>query len=124
MPYDTFDDNIRVYSVLESFIPHRIKEIRLPPLPILERIYNKSKIKPLYVQKRFDKLSQYDIALCKFAKSKGISYQAFWMLRSRFELLWCNLVREISQVSNRERTFIDSVDFWLRGRINTVWAPS
>lgn len=104
-PYDTLEDNLKAWSVFETFVPHKIREIGVSNigLPMLEKLYEQANVKPAFVQNRFYLQTQYDIELRKFTRSRGIIYQAFWMLRNCPEILSSEVVHDFAKVLDVEK---------------------
>lgn len=65
-------------------------------LSVLKKLYEKSEIKPSFVQNRFYSDSDYDKELRVWCKAKGILYQSFWTLTANPHLLASETIIKLS----------------------------
>jgi diketogulonate reductase-like aldo/keto reductase len=95
-PLRTIDQTLDAWSVVESYVPHRIRHLGISncPMPVLEALYSspRVRIKPAVVQNRFYPTTRYDVALRAFCREHGIIYQSFWTLTGNPNLLSSNPV--------------------------------
>ena len=63
-------------------------------LSVLEALYSEAKVKPTFLQNRFNRESGYDRPIRKFCSANGITYQSFWTLTANPHALerWDNLL--------------------------------
>ncbi|KAL1964365.1 hypothetical protein VTN77DRAFT_7050 [Rasamsonia byssochlamydoides] len=90
-PLPTIDQTLEAWSTVESYMPHRIRNLGISncPLPVLEALYSspRVKVKPAVVQNRFYPATRYDGPLRAFCRQHGIIYQSFWTLTANPNLL-------------------------------------
>lgn len=98
VPFENDSDNLVAWKVLETFVPHKIRSLGVSnfKLPQLEELYANATVKPVIVQNRFYKETGFDIDLREFCAERGITYQAYWMLRHNPEILGSDLLKSVA----------------------------
>lgn len=88
-PMPTLSETKQAWQALESFVPGKIHNLGISnvTLPVLEALYKTASIKPVVVQNRFHRPTEYDIPLRKWCRGKGIVYQSFWTLSANQSIL-------------------------------------
>jgi diketogulonate reductase-like aldo/keto reductase len=79
-------------------VPHKIRALGVSniTLPNLRRLYAVAEIKPSAVQNRFIAETGYDIPLRRFCRTRGIAYQAFWVLKDKSDVLSSALLEQVA----------------------------
>ncbi|KAL7930843.1 NADP-dependent oxidoreductase domain-containing protein [Trichoderma chlorosporum] len=105
VPFEDDEDNIVAWKVLETFVPHTIRSLGLSnfKLPQLEQVYASATIKPAIVQNRFYKDTGFDVDVREFCAERGITYQAYWMLRHNPEILASDVLKTAAAKLNVEK---------------------
>ena len=103
-PYDTVEETMRAWRVMESFVDDG-KALRLGMSNCYDydkftAIYNQARIKPSVLQNRFYAESNFDTELRKFCKEHGIWYQSFWTLTANRHALALPEVAELAHEKN------------------------
>ncbi|PVH81581.1 Aldo/keto reductase, partial [Cadophora sp. DSE1049] len=77
-----------------TLVTHKIRTIGVSnmPLSILRRLYAAVDVKPGVVQNRFIAETRYEIPLRRFCRVRGISFQAFSVLKDESDVLNSTLV--------------------------------
>ncbi|KAL4892068.1 NADP-dependent oxidoreductase domain-containing protein [Aspergillus ambiguus] len=88
-PLPTMAQTLEAWSALETYVPHRIRNLGISncTLPILKELSSLVKVKPAVVQNRFYVATQYDVPLRAFCRENQIIYQSFWTLTANPELI-------------------------------------
>lgn len=90
-PLPTIDQTLEAWSAIESYVPHRIRNLGISncPFPVLEALYMSPevKVKPAVVQNRFYTSTRYDGPVRAFCRKHGLIYQSFWTLTANPNLL-------------------------------------
>ncbi|KAL4805026.1 NADP-dependent oxidoreductase domain-containing protein [Aspergillus unguis] len=88
-PLPTMAQTIEAWSTLETYVPHRIRNLGISntTLPILRELVSLAKVKPTVVQNRFYGGTQYDVPLRAYCREHQIVYQSFWTLTANPELV-------------------------------------
>lgn len=88
-PLPTMAQTMEAWSTLETYVPHRIRNLGISntTLPILREIMSLAKIKPAVVQNRFYGGTQFDVPLRAYCREHEIVYQSFWTLTANPELV-------------------------------------
>lgn len=106
-PLPTLDQTVEAWQALETFVPHSVRSIGISnvSLPVLQVLFAASSIsvKPIVVQNRFHKATDYDRELRHYCLAQGVIYQAFGILKSSKDLLDCPPVVEYSKLSQQTR---------------------
>lgn len=97
-PYPDAKDTEAAWAVLESYVPDRIRFLGVSntTLAQLQGLYEFATIKPVIVQNRFYRETQYDSDIRSFCKDHGIVYQAFWMLKNNPDVLESDVVESVA----------------------------
>jgi diketogulonate reductase-like aldo/keto reductase len=98
-PLPTISETLRVWRVLESYVPHSIRSLGISniySLPALQKLYTEAKIKPVVVQNRFCRDLDYGNEIYAFCKANGIVFQSFWTLTANPDLLRSKTVRTLA----------------------------
>ncbi|KAL4914471.1 NADP-dependent oxidoreductase domain-containing protein [Aspergillus aurantiobrunneus] len=88
-PLPTMAQTMEAWSTLETYVPHRIRNLGISntTLPILREILSLAKVKPAVVQNRFYGGTQFDVPLRAYCREHQIVYQSFWTLTANPELV-------------------------------------
>lgn len=88
-PLPTMAQTMEAWSTLETYVPHRIRNLGISntTLPILREVMSLAKIKPAVVQNRFYGGTQFDVPLRAYCREHEIVYQSFWTLTANPELV-------------------------------------
>lgn len=86
-------------------MPHKIRSLGVSnfTLPLLKEVYANATVKPAIVQNRFYKETGFDIDLREFCAERGITYQAYWMLRNNPEILASDILKSVAVKLNVEK---------------------
>ncbi|KAL6791625.1 NADP-dependent oxidoreductase domain-containing protein [Trichoderma sp. SZMC 28012] len=105
VPFEDDSDNLVAWKVLETFVPHTIRSLGVSnfTLPQLKEVYSNVTVKPVIVQNRFYKETGFDIDLREFCADRGITYQAYWMLRNNPEILSSDILKSVAVKLNVEK---------------------
>ncbi|PNP58080.1 hypothetical protein THARTR1_02238 [Trichoderma harzianum] len=105
VPFENDNDNFVAWKVLETFVPHTIRSLGVSNfnLPQLEEVYSNATVKPAIVQNRFYKETRFDVGLREFCAERGITYQAYWMLRHNPEILASDILKSVAVKLNVEK---------------------
>ncbi|KAJ3387315.1 Aldehyde dehydrogenase [Lobulomyces angularis] len=100
-PLDTVEDTISVWREFESFKTYElVKFIGVSNFYNLEAFkifFDQCRIKPMFIQNRFYKGTNYDKELRKFCKDSNIIYQSFWSLSANPHILKSKVVDDVLQ---------------------------
>ncbi|KAJ0336349.1 hypothetical protein COL922a_008049 [Colletotrichum nupharicola] len=98
-PYPDPEDNIKAWRVLESFVPHRLRNLGVSNMTLeqVQHIHEVAGVKPAIVQNRFYLETKYDLELRSFCRDHGIVYQAFYILRHNPEIINSEVVQSVAQ---------------------------
>ena len=88
-PLATIAQTLEAWRACESFVPDSISHLGISntPLPVLEVLYDNVRVKPSVVQNRFYRDTDYEVALRRFCRNKGIVFQSFWTVTANPALL-------------------------------------
>jgi diketogulonate reductase-like aldo/keto reductase len=89
-PLPSMAETLRVWRVLESYVPHQIRSLGISnvySLSVLENLFGNANIQPSIVQNRFCQEVGYAKEIYGFCKEKEIVFQSFWTLTANPELL-------------------------------------
>ncbi len=67
-------------------------------LALLQKLFDDAHIKPAIIQNRFYLESDYDKALRRWSKEKGIIYQSFWTLSANPHILHSPIIQNIANI--------------------------
>lgn len=103
-PFNTVEQTMEAYRVMESFVDEG-KVLRLGisncyDFDFFTAIYNQARIKPTVLQNRFYAESNFDTELRKFCREKGIWYQSFWTLTANRHALALPEVKQLAEKKN------------------------
>ncbi|KAI2468232.1 Aldo/keto reductase [Annulohypoxylon bovei var. microspora] len=90
-PLGTLSDTIKAWKALETYVPHTIRQLGISNTPpkLVEVLCSSDDITipPACVQNRFYPHMQWEVELRSFLRTKGIIFQAFWVLSGNPRLL-------------------------------------
>lgn len=98
-PLPTIEQTLEAWTLLESYVPRQIRTLGISnvTLPVLQAIYDNSKVKPSVVQNRFYPQTRYDVPIRNFCREHQIIYQSFWTLTGNPALLKSEPVVQLAQ---------------------------
>jgi len=100
-PYTVFDDLMKVWHTMESFVQKgEVGQLGISncySLEVLEYLYEHSKIKPAIIQNRFHAKTDYDKEMRNWCDAHHIIYQSFWSLTANPEILLSETLDTLSQ---------------------------
>lgn len=99
-PYETVQETIAAYKLLEPYVPKRIRFLGISNIYSLEHLQavcDEVEVKPSFVQNRFYPGTNHDVELRRYCKENGIVYQSFWTLTGNPKLLASEPVQALSQ---------------------------
>lgn len=103
-PLRTIDQTIEAWLALETYVPHRIRNLGISncPLSVLRELNSSPhvKVKPAVVQNRFYGDTLFDVPLRAFCRENKIIYQSFWTLTANPELVRSNPVQQLAAQAN------------------------
>ena len=99
-PENSWEDNLLVWSVMESFVDNgKVKQIGISNFydpGAVKYLYSKARIKPAVVQNRFYGETGYDTEIRKFCRERGMEYQSFWTLGANRHFLEHKRIRALA----------------------------
>ncbi|KAI8960612.1 Aldo/keto reductase [Daldinia sp. FL1419] len=99
-PLRTLSDTIRVWKALETYVPHKIRQLGISnaPLEIVDFLNASPEItfRPACVQSCFFPGTGWEVDLRAYCREKGISFQAFWALSGNRQLLMSTNVFDLA----------------------------
>ncbi|KAI2631927.1 Aldo/keto reductase [Hypoxylon sp. NC1633] len=105
-PLHTLPDTIKVWKMLETYVPHKIRQLGIcnTPLEILDYLCTSPDItvRPAYVQNSFYPGTRWEVDLRAYCREKGIMFQTFWTLTGNRELELSTAVRKLADSTNVE----------------------
>ncbi|KAL9124332.1 MAG: hypothetical protein Q9217_006332, partial [Psora testacea] len=98
IPFENDSDNLVAWKVFESFVPYTIRSLGVSNFKLsqLEEVYNSATVKPIIVQNRFYRETGFDLDVRQFCAERGITYQAYWMLKHNPEILESDLLASVA----------------------------
>lgn len=103
-PLRTLDQTLEAWLVLESYVPHSIRNLGISncPLSVLRELNNSPRVtvKPAVVQNRFYRDTGFDVPLRAFCRENQIIYQSFWTLTANPELTRSRPVQRLATQAN------------------------
>ncbi|KAI1117532.1 NADP-dependent oxidoreductase domain-containing protein [Nemania sp. NC0429] len=100
-PSDHFVDLLKVWKALETYVPHRIRQLGISntDLHVVGRLCTSPDIsvRPKVVQNRFYPATRWEVDLRAYCRIQRIAFQAFWTLSGNPELLRSAPVRKLAQ---------------------------
>jgi len=82
-PMRTDEETLRVWRVLEEFVPQQIHSLGISNCykpQKLKWLYQQAQVKPKVLQNRFHEKTNFDVELRAVCKEYGMTYQSFWTL--------------------------------------------
>ncbi|KAI1471584.1 Aldo/keto reductase [Daldinia caldariorum] len=105
-PLRTLSDTFSVWKALETYVPHRIRQLGISntPLEVVDFLNTSPDItvRPACVQNRFYPSTGWEVDLRGYCREKGITFQAFWTLSGNPRLLTSRSVHELAASANVE----------------------
>ncbi|KAI1805745.1 Aldo/keto reductase [Daldinia bambusicola] len=105
-PLRTLSDTFSVWKTLETYVPHKIRQLGISntPLEVLEYLHTSPDItvRPACVQNRFYPSTGWEVDLRAYCRERGITFQAFWTLSGNPQLLMSKNVHELARSANVE----------------------
>ena len=82
-------DTLRIWKVLETFAPKRIRNLGISNITIqkLQALCTGVTVRPSVVQNRLYSTNEYDRELRSWCRERGIVYQSFWTLTANQTML-------------------------------------
>lgn len=102
-PYETTQETIAAYKLLESYVPKRVRSLGISNIYNLEHLKalcDEVEIKPSFIQNRFYPQTNHDVELRKYCQENGIVYQSFWTLTGNPKLLASEPVQALSKLAS------------------------
>jgi diketogulonate reductase-like aldo/keto reductase len=103
-PYETVEETMKVWRVMESFVDEgKVRRLGISNCYDYDKfraIYQEARIKPRILQNRLYAESNFDTELRKFAKENDIWYQSFWTLTANRQALALPEVKELAAAKN------------------------
>ncbi|KAJ4271665.1 hypothetical protein NW762_000370 [Fusarium torreyae] len=98
-PLQTIDDTVTAWKVLESYVPHKIRNLGISntTLPILKALHDAASVKPSVVQNRFYPDTRFEVELRTYCRQQGIAFQSFWTLSANPRLAATKPVKSIAE---------------------------
>ncbi|KAI1167193.1 putative aldo-keto reductase [Nemania serpens] len=100
-PSDHFLDLLKVWKALETYVPHRIRQLGISntDLHIVGRLCTSPdvSVRPKVVQNRFYPATRWEVDLRAYCRIQGIAFQTFWTLSGNPELLRSAPVRKLAE---------------------------
>ncbi|KAI1428834.1 NADP-dependent oxidoreductase domain-containing protein [Xylaria sp. FL1777] len=100
-PSRHFSDLLKVWKALETYVPHRIKQLGISntDLHVVRELCTSPdvSIRPAVVQNRFYPATQWEVDLRAYCRTQRIVFQTFWTLSGNPELLRSAPVRKLAE---------------------------
>ncbi|KAL3476468.1 NADP-dependent oxidoreductase domain-containing protein [Aspergillus californicus] len=98
-PLPTMAETIEAWTALETYVPHRIRNLGISntTLPVLKELSSLGKVKPSVVQNRFYGGTQFDVPLRAHCRERQIVYESFWTVTANPELVQCKPVQFLAR---------------------------
>lgn len=100
-PSDHFSDLLKVWQALETYVPHRIRQLGISntDLHVVNRLCTSAdvKVRPAVVQNRFYPATRWEVDLRAYCRSQGIAFQTFWTLSGNPGLLRSAPVKKLAK---------------------------
>jgi diketogulonate reductase-like aldo/keto reductase len=104
------EETLEVWEVFESFVGQKkVSYLGISNCydnEFFKELYQKSKVKPRFLQNRFYQKSAYDKELREFCRSNSVSYQSFWTLTANPHLLESRTLLDLAKKYKVESTQI------------------
>ncbi|KAI1480364.1 Aldo/keto reductase [Daldinia eschscholtzii] len=105
-PLRTLSGTFRVWKTLETYVPHKIRQLGISNTPLqLVDYLNASPditVRPACVQNRFYPSTGWEVDLRAYCREKSITFQAFWTLSGNPQLQMSSNVHELATSANVE----------------------
>ncbi|KAI1388762.1 Aldo/keto reductase [Hypoxylon trugodes] len=105
-PLRTLPDTIQIWKTLETYVPHKIRQLGISntPLQVLDYLCKSPDIgvRPACVQNRFYPATGWEVDLRAYCRGAGIVFQSFWTLSGNPQLLGSMPVRKLATSANVE----------------------
>lgn len=105
-PFDDDADTLAAWRTLESYVPHRIRQLGISnaPLPIVASLLDPSpsagvRVRPAVVQNRFHKATAWEIPLRALCRRNGVVFQSFWTLTGNPRLVRHRVVTQLAEAA-------------------------
>lgn len=103
-PLPTFDETLRVWRTMESFVDSgKVRRLGISNCydpSLFQRVYEDARIKPSVLQNRFYSDSGFDTELRQFCSAHKVWYQSFWTLSANRAALAHPSVKEFAASKN------------------------
>lgn len=103
-PYDTVEETMQAWRVMETFVDQgKVRRLGISNCYNYQKfmaIYQQARIKPSVLQNRFYADSNFDTDLRKFCKEHDIWYQSFWTLTANIRALQSAEVKELAEAKS------------------------
>jgi diketogulonate reductase-like aldo/keto reductase len=89
-PFPSMTQTQEAWKAMEAHVPVSVRSLGISNvyhLPVLQQLYESATVKPVVLQNRFYRDSDYDAQIRVFCMEKGITYQSFWTLTANPRLL-------------------------------------
>ncbi|KAI0843427.1 Aldo/keto reductase [Hypoxylon sp. FL0890] len=105
-PLSTISDTVKVWKTLETYVPHKIRQLGISntPLQVVDYLCTSPDItiRPACVQNRFYPATRWEVDLRAYCREKGITFQTFWTLTGNPHLLKSAPVQKLAASANIE----------------------
>lgn len=105
-PLDTMQDTLAVWTTLESYTPHAIRNLGISnvTLPVLKLLCEEADlaVRPAVVQNRFHDRTAYEVDLRALCRNKDIVFQSFWTLSANPSLARSRPVASVARAAGVE----------------------
>ncbi|TGJ85460.1 hypothetical protein E0Z10_g3315 [Xylaria hypoxylon] len=100
-PSDHFSDLLKVWNALETYVPHRIRQLGISntDLHVVSRLCTSPdvSVRPAVVQNRFYPATGWETDLRAYCRIQRIAFQTFWTLSGNPELLRSAPVQKLAE---------------------------
>eukprot|EP00591_Stephanopyxis_turris_P010916 CAMPEP_0195510304 /NCGR_PEP_ID=MMETSP0794_2-20130614/2985_1 /TAXON_ID=515487 /ORGANISM="Stephanopyxis turris, Strain CCMP 815" /LENGTH=358 /DNA_ID=CAMNT_0040637693 /DNA_START=292 /DNA_END=1368 /DNA_ORIENTATION=+ len=100
-PENTWEETLRVWSVMESFVERgfvgQIGVSNAWDVDFVKFLFERAQIKPAVVQQRFHADTKFEVEMRKFCEMYGIEFQSFWTLGANRHALHSQPVVELAR---------------------------
>ncbi|KAI0130608.1 Aldo/keto reductase [Daldinia grandis] len=105
-PLRTLSDTVRVWETLETYVPHKIRQLGISntPLEVVDYLNTSPdiNIRPACVQNRFYPATHWEVDLRAYCRERDITFQTFWTLSGNPQLLLSTNVHKLATEANVE----------------------
>ncbi|KAL7623852.1 hypothetical protein AAE478_005408 [Parahypoxylon ruwenzoriense] len=105
-PLRTLSDTVKVWKTLETYVPHRIRQLGISntPLQVVDYLCTSPDItvRPACVQNRFYPATRWEVGLRAYCRQRGIVFQTFWTLSGNPQLLRSPPVQRLADIADVE----------------------